>query len=117
MVEGPRTAFVFPGQGSQAVGMGKDIAEQFRVAAQTFQEADDALGMSMSRLCFEGPADELNRTINTQPAIYVCSIAVWRALRSEYPHLTPFCTAGHSLGEITALTVSGSLSFRMGCAS
>jgi [acyl-carrier-protein] S-malonyltransferase len=107
------TAFVFPGQGSQAVGMGKDLAEHFSTAKQIFDEADSVLGFSLSRLMWEGPKEELDATINTQPALYVHSVAAWMA----FTHLTPLrpaAVAGHSLGELSALTASGALSFSVG---
>lgn len=105
------TALIFPGQGSQVVGMGKDIAEAHAVARQTFEEADDILGMAFSKLCFEGPEDELNDTINTQPSLYICGVAILRVLQGEMDDIAPISTAGHSLGEFTALTAAGSLSF------
>src|SRR2546423_13903642 len=74
------TAFLFPGQGSQAVGMGKDLFERFPVARRTFEEADQALGKKLSQLCFEGPEDQLRLTENTQPAILTVSVAAWRGL-------------------------------------
>src|SRR5690349_2757925 len=102
------TAMVFPGQGSQAPGMGKDLAEKFAVAREVFEEADDALGFAISRLCFEGPAEELQLTENTQPAILTTSVAVFRAAReSGLP--APDFVAGHSLGEYSALVAAGVL--------
>lgn len=103
-------AFVFPGQGSQYAGMGKDLAANFRVAADTFAEADDALGFKLSDLCFNGPEEELKLTTNTQPAILATSIASLRVLTSETP-LAAGYLAGHSLGEFSALVASGSLAF------
>lgn len=100
-------AFVFPGQGSQAVGMGLDLCEQFAVARALFEEADDALGYSLSRIIREGPAEELTLTANTQPAILLVSVATFRAL-----DLMPAAVAGHSLGEYSALVAAGALSFR-----
>jgi [acyl-carrier-protein] S-malonyltransferase len=108
------TAFVFPGQGSQAVGMGKELAESYPAAKETFQEADSLLGLSLSDLMWNGPADELNETINTQPALYVHSIAAWRTFMIHYPEFRPGTVAGHSLGELSALTAAGALSFRNG---
>jgi len=105
------TAFIFPGQGSQSVGMGKDLAEQFPVAKQTFEEADSILGFSLSKLMMEGAADELNDTVNTQPALFVHSLASYRAFSHLYPNLNPATLAGHSLGELSALAASGALSF------
>jgi [acyl-carrier-protein] S-malonyltransferase len=105
-------AFIFPGQGSQAAGMGKTVAEAYPSARQTFEEADDALGMALSKICFEGPVDELKKTEITQPAILTTSVAVLRALQSERPTLVPQVAAGHSLGEWTALVAVGALRFR-----
>ncbi|MDA8019649.1 MAG: ACP S-malonyltransferase [Thermoanaerobaculia bacterium] len=101
-------ALIFPGQGSQFVGMGKDWAEAHEPARRTFEEADDALGFSISTLCFEGPGDELQLTANTQPAILACSVAVLRSL-SAYGDLAPAAVAGHSLGEYSALVAAGVL--------
>ena len=108
------TAFVFPGQGSQAVGMGKELAETYPIARETFDEADSILGFSLSNLMGNGPAEELNETINTQPALYVHSIAAWRTFTLHYPDFKPAIVAGHSLGELSALTASGALSFQDG---
>lgn len=100
--------FLFPGQGSQSPGMGKDLADNYPVARQVFEEADDALGFSLSRLCFEGPAEDLQLTENTQPAILAVSVAAFRALQSvEAP--APAFVAGHSLGEYSALVAAGVL--------
>lgn len=103
------TAFIFPGQGSQYAGMGKELAANFRVAADVFAEADEALGFSLSRLCFEGPEEDLKLTANTQPAILTASVAALRTVQAE-TGLTPACLAGHSLGEYSALVASGALS-------
>lgn len=103
-------AFLFPGQGSQAVGMGKDLAAQFSVAAEAFAEADAALGFALSRLCFDGPLDQLTLTANTQPALLTVSTAVARVLSSEFG-IEPSWAAGHSLGEFSALVAAGALSF------
>lgn len=105
------TAFLFPGQASQVVGMGADFAAAYPVAKQTFEQADDLLGFSLSTLCFEGPDEDLNQTLNTQPALYVCSIATLRVLQQERPDAKAGFAAGHSFGEITALTAAGALSF------
>jgi len=109
-----KTAFVFPGQGSQHVGMAADLFRQFPVAKDTFTEADELLGFSLSKLCFEGPESDLNATLNTQPALYVAGIAAVRALQTLVPDLEPAAVAGHSLGEFTALTAAGALSFADG---
>ena len=102
-------AIVFPGQGSQSPGMGKDLAEKFSVARQVFEEADDALGFAISRLCFEGPAEDLQLTENTQPAILTVSVAAFRVLK-ETGIGAPAFVAGHSLGEYSALVAGGALS-------
>ena len=102
-------AFVFPGQGSQYAGMGRDIAEHSAAAKQVFEEADEALSFSISRLCFEGPEDQLQLTENTQPAILTTSIAVFKALEAE-GLATPSFVAGHSLGEYSALVAAGAIS-------
>jgi [acyl-carrier-protein] S-malonyltransferase len=108
------TAFLFPGQGSQAVGMGKQLAEKYPAAAETFDEANSILGFSLSDIMWNGAADELNETVNTQPALYVHSVAAWRTFTSLYPDARPATVAGHSLGELSALTASGALSFSDG---
>ncbi len=108
------TAFIFPGQGSQAVGMGRELAAQYPIARQTFEEADDILGFGLSSLMMEGAAEELNDTVNTQPALFVHSLASFRAFSHLYPDLMPALLAGHSLGELSALSASGSLSFADG---
>jgi [acyl-carrier-protein] S-malonyltransferase len=108
------TAFVFPGQGSQAVGMGKELAETYPIARETFEEANSILNVALSQLMWDGPADELNETINTQPALYVHSMAAWRAFTIQNQDFRPATVAGHSLGELSALTASGALSFSDG---
>lgn len=105
-----RFAFVFPGQGSQYVGMGKDLCAQFGAAKRVFAEADDALGFSLSRLCFSGPESDLKLTENTQPAILAASIAALRVLETETP-VRPALVAGHSLGEYSGLIAVGALDF------
>ncbi|HEX4999325.1 MAG TPA: ACP S-malonyltransferase [Terriglobia bacterium] len=104
-----KTAFVFPGQGSQYPGMGRDICEQHETARRVFQEADDALGFSLSQLCFEGPEESLKLTENTQPAILTVSVALWRVL--EERGVRPDYVAGHSLGEYSALVAAGGVRF------
>jgi [acyl-carrier-protein] S-malonyltransferase len=102
-------AFLFPGQGSQAVGMGKDLSDKYPVAKQTFEEADEALGYKLSTLCFEGPEDQLRLTEITQPAILTVSIAALRVLETRMPR--PSYVAGHSLGEYSAHVASGTFGF------
>lgn len=105
-------AYLFPGQGSQVVGMGQALATAYPVAAATFAEADDVLGFALSDLCFYGPEEALNTTINTQPALLVTSIAAWRAAAAELGELPlARCAAGHSLGEYSALVAAGALAF------
>lgn len=118
------SAFIFPGQGSQSVGMGRDLAAAHAIAKQTFEEADSILGFSLSQLMWDGPAETLNETVNTQPALYVHSLAAWRVLTHQLPdpsagsgqRVQPAALAGHSLGELSALAASGALSFSEGLA-
>jgi [acyl-carrier-protein] S-malonyltransferase len=112
-LDGKRLAFVFPGQGSQKVGMGKAWAEISPEARRTFEEADDVLGFPLSTLCWEGPEEELGLTVNTQPALLTASTAIHRALGSfsGAEALRPLALAGHSLGEYSALVAAGALEF------
>lgn len=103
-------AFVFPGQGSQFAGMGKDLAENFTVARHLFEEANDALGFDIASLCFNGPEEDLKLTTNTQPAILTVSIAALRVIEQECG-IVPSFAAGHSLGEYSALVCAGALGF------
>jgi [acyl-carrier-protein] S-malonyltransferase len=104
-----KVAFVFPGQASQYSGMGKELAEKYPAANAVFNEADKALGFSISRMCFDGTEEDLKLTANTQPAILTCSVAVYRVLAEK--GLTPDFVAGHSLGEYSALVAAGALKF------
>jgi len=104
-----KTAFVFPGQASQYPGMGKELADKYPVARAVFDEADKALGFSISQLCFSGSEEDLKQTANTQPAILTCSVAIYRVL--EEKGITLDFVAGHSLGEYSALVAAGSLKF------
>ncbi len=104
-----KLAFIFPGQGSQAVGMGKELAEKYPIARQTFEEADEALGYKLSEVCFNGPEDQLRLTEVTQPAILTVSIAALRSLEGRVPK--PGFVAGHSLGEYSAHVASGTMTF------
>ncbi|HEY1464536.1 MAG TPA: ACP S-malonyltransferase [Terriglobales bacterium] len=104
-----KIAFLFPGQGSQAVGMGKELAEKYLIAKQTFEEADEALGYKISQLCCEGPEDQLKLTEITQPAILTASVAAWRVLNEK--GIKPALVAGHSLGEYSAHVAAGTITF------
>jgi [acyl-carrier-protein] S-malonyltransferase len=106
-----RTAFIFPGQGSQELGMGRSLAEVDPSAAKVFQQADEILGYPLTEICWNGPEDDLNDTFHTQPALLSHSTAVLEAFRARFPSFKPAYTAGHSLGEYTALVASGALTF------
>lgn len=109
-----RFGFLFPGQGSQFVGMGKALSDSYPEARQVFESAEKILGYSLSQLCFEGPEDKLTQTLFAQPAIFVTSIAALRVIQKLYPQITPSFSAGLSLGEFTALVAAGSMSFEDG---
>lgn len=109
MSSSPRWAALFPGQGSQAVGMGQGLAQKWQEAAEVFRTADEVLGEPLSKLIFEGPEEELRLTRNTQPALLTVSVAAWRVLAARVPK--PVVAAGHSLGEYSALVAAGVLSF------
>jgi [acyl-carrier-protein] S-malonyltransferase len=109
-----KTVFVFPGQGSQAVGMGRDLAAAYPAARETFEEADSILNFAFSKLMWEGPEADLTDTLNTQPALFTHSLAAYRVFKSLHPHAAPVYMAGHSLGELSALAAAGALSFDEG---
>src|SRR5919204_2203127 len=106
-----RVAWLFPGQGSQTVGMGKDLADRYTSAARVFEEANDAIGFDLRALCFDGPQDDLDRTANTQPALVTASVASLRAAEEANgaPLVEPVAVLGHSLGEFSALVAAGAL--------
>lgn len=106
-----RSAFLFPGQGSQFVGMGKSLAQAFPIADDTFANADEELGFSLTKLAWEGPEEDLHDTINTQPALLIHSVAALRVLNLLRPDINPSFVAGHSMGEFSALVASGSLTY------
>jgi [acyl-carrier-protein] S-malonyltransferase len=108
------TALLFPGQGSQFVGMGAELAQRYPAAQQVFAQADALLGFSISRLAWNGPEKDLNETINTQPALMVHSIAALRVLQELHPDFKPVMTAGHSMGELSALVAAGAMTFEIG---
>lgn len=104
-------AFLFPGQGSQVVGMGKELAELHPTARRVFEEADQILGFPLSAIMWEGPQELLNDTVNAQPALVIHSVAVLRLLEENHPEIEPVITAGHSVGEFSALVAAGALGF------
>ena len=106
-----KVAFLFPGQGSQSVGMGQDLASSFSIAREIYSRADEILGFSISKLSWEGPEEHLNDTINTQPALMVHSVAALRVFQNMYPDLQPLLVAGHSMGQLSALVAAQTLSF------
>jgi [acyl-carrier-protein] S-malonyltransferase len=108
------TALLFPGQGSQQVGMGQDLAQGYSQAHSLYEQADEILGISLSEICFEGPQETLNDTVNTQPAIFVTSLAALRVLETAGKLAVPAMVAGHSLGELTALVAAGAMDFEDG---
>lgn len=114
MLEPNATAFLFPGQGSQTIGMGQALARHSAAARLLFEQADDALKFKLSDACWNGPDEVLNDTYNTQPALFVCSMAALAALHEKAPHYLPAFMAGHSLGEVTALVAAGALEFSDG---
>src|SRR6187455_2942120 len=109
-----KTALLFAGQGAQAVGMGKDLAEAFPAARALFERANSVLGYDLAKICFEGPESELTKTENAQPGIYLVSWVAFQLLKERLPNLQFEATAGLSLGEFTALTAAGAMSFEDG---
>lgn len=114
IIDSQTTAFLFPGQGSQALGMGRDLAAAFPEARATFEEADDILGFSLSQLMWDGPDTDLNDTLNTQPALFTHSLAAYRVFSARNPGLPPVYMAGHSLGQLSAIAAAGAISFADG---
>jgi len=113
-LNGQTTAFVFPGQGSQSVGMGRELAEQDGAVRELFATADTILGFSLSALMWNGPDAELNDTVNTQPALYLHSLAAYQTLKRLFPDFVPAALAGHSLGELSGLAAAEGISFEDG---
>lgn len=111
-MDAKKTAFLFPGQGSQVVGMGASLAQAFETARQAYQQADEWVGFPLSRVSWEGPAEDLDDTINTQPALLVHSVAAWQVFSQKFPGFKPSFVAGHSMGELSALVACGALPFR-----
>ncbi len=111
-MESIRTAFLFPGQGSQELGMGQTLAQEYPTASGIFQQADQSLGFQISQLAWNGPEDDLNDTLNTQPALLVHSVAALRVIQETMPDFQPAYVAGHSMGEFSALVAAGALSFQ-----
>lgn len=113
-IQSDKFAVVFPGQGSQKLEMGAELAEAFPSAKTIFNKGDEILGVKLSKIMWEGPEDALNDTVNTQPALLIHSIAAWAVFQEKYPEAKPVFMAGHSLGELTALVAAGSLTFEDG---
>ena len=114
MIDPKSTAFLFPGQGSQSVGMGKALGMEFPAAQAVFSQADSILGFPLSKTMWNGPDADLNDTINTQPALFVHSIAAWNVFQTKFPTIVPVLMAGHSLGQLSAISAAGALSFEDG---